>query len=62
MFNHDNPKLRELTLNALRIVAGFLFMQHGAQKLFGVLGGSQVESVMSAAWGSPESSNSSADS
>lgn len=31
------------TLNALRIVAGFLFMQHGAQKLFGVLGGNVAE-------------------
>lgn len=29
----------------LRIVAGFLFACHGAQKLFGVLGGSQVELV-----------------
>ncbi len=27
-----------LALNLLRIVAGFLFMQHGLQKLFGVLG------------------------
>jgi putative oxidoreductase len=27
----------------LRIGAGLLFMQHGAQKLFGVLGGNQVE-------------------
>jgi len=27
-----------LTLNALRIVAGFLFLQHGAQKLFGLWG------------------------
>ena len=26
----------------LRIVAGLLFAQHGAQKLFGVLGGQQV--------------------
>ena len=43
MFRHDNPTLIELTHNALRIVAGFLFMQHGAQKLFGALGGSQVE-------------------
>lgn len=28
---------------ALRIVAGLLFMQHGAQKLFGALGGRQQE-------------------
>jgi len=33
----------ELTLNTLRIVAGLLFMQHGAQKLFGWLDGTQVE-------------------
>ena len=30
---------REITWNLLRIVAGFLFMQHGLQKLFGLLGG-----------------------
>lgn len=29
-------------LSLLRIITGFLFMQHGAQKLFGLLGGSQV--------------------
>jgi putative oxidoreductase len=28
-----------LTLTLLRIIAGFLFMPHGAQKLFGWLGG-----------------------
>ena len=39
----------EATLNALRIVAGFLFMQHGAQKLFGWLGGTQVETLASRA-------------
>lgn len=30
------------TLNLLRIVVGILFMPHGAQKLFGVLGGQAV--------------------
>ena len=28
----------DVTLSLLRLVGGFLFMQHGAQKLFGVLG------------------------
>src|SRR5687767_14386130 len=28
----------DLTLNALRIMAGFLFMTHGGQKLFGWFG------------------------
>jgi putative oxidoreductase len=32
----------QVALNLLRIVAGFLFLQHGLQKLFGVLGGTQV--------------------
>lgn len=36
-----------LTLNALRIVAGFLFWQHGAQKLLGWLGGDQVGGLLS---------------
>ena len=39
----------ELALNALRIVAGYLFLQHGLQKVFGVLGRDQVESFMSMA-------------
>lgn len=28
-----------------RVVIGFMFLQHGAQKLFGLLGGQQVELV-----------------
>jgi putative oxidoreductase len=32
----------QVALNLLRIVAGFLFWQHGVQKLFGALGGEQV--------------------
>jgi putative oxidoreductase len=31
--------LRSIVYTALRIIASFLLMQHGAQKLFGVLGG-----------------------
>lgn len=34
-------------LGILRIIAGFLFMQHGAQKLFGWFGGQQIESFVS---------------
>lgn len=39
----------QVALNALRIVAGFLFMQHGLQKVFGMLGRDQVESFASLA-------------
>ena len=33
----------QVTLNLLRIVAGFLFIQHGTQKLFGFPGGEPVQ-------------------
>jgi putative oxidoreductase len=38
---------RAVALTLLRIVAGLLFAQHGAQKLFGALGGHQVGSLLS---------------
>ena len=36
-----------IALNLLRITTGFLFWQHGAQKLFGWLDGNAVESWLS---------------
>src|SRR3990172_5935341 len=36
-------RLSPITLSLLRIVAGFLFVQHGPQKLFGWFGGEPVE-------------------
>lgn len=36
---------KDLTHNALRIVAGFMFLCHGAQKLFGVFGSERAELV-----------------
>jgi putative oxidoreductase len=39
----------DITLSLLRTVAGFLFLQHGAQKMFGLLGGDAQE-VFSLMW------------
>lgn len=36
-------RFEEETLSLLRLVSGFLFLQHGVQKLFGLLEGNQVE-------------------
>jgi putative oxidoreductase len=38
MESQASIRLQQITLGLLRIVVGFLFMAHGAQKLFGVLG------------------------
>jgi putative oxidoreductase len=38
---------REVTHLLLRVVAGLMFWQHGAQKLFGWLGGDQVQNLAS---------------
>jgi putative oxidoreductase len=42
-----SAKWGEITLNLLRIMAGFLFLQHGAQKLFGAFGGEAVANMVS---------------
>lgn len=39
MAEHTQSKSVDLALTLLRIVAGSLFMLHGAQKLFGLFGG-----------------------
>ena len=38
-----SAKYTNIALSLMRAVAGFLFLQHGAQKLFGALGGEAVE-------------------
>ncbi|HUF64819.1 MAG TPA: DoxX family protein [Gemmatimonadaceae bacterium] len=43
----SQDRLKESTYNLLRIATGLLFMQHGAQKLFGWLGGRQVTDLAS---------------
>lgn len=39
MSEHTQNRYINLALTLLRIIAGLLFMQHGAQKLFGLFGG-----------------------
>ena len=52
MFRSVDPRITTFTHNALRVVAGFLYSLHGAQKLFGVLGreeSAELFSLMGAA-------------
>ena len=41
--NEPHPGFTKITLNAMRVGFGLLFMQHGAQKLFGWFGREPVE-------------------
>ena len=43
----ERVDVRGWALTLLRVMAGLLLMQHGVQKLFGWLGGKQVETVVS---------------
>lgn len=47
MSETNRGNFNELTLNALRVVAGFLFLQHGVQKLFGGLGAETSQELFS---------------
>src|SRR5690349_2353640 len=47
MHSATEQRIRDVTITLLRIVTGLLFWQHGAQKLFGWLGGQQVEQLAS---------------
>ncbi len=40
-------KNRDYFYAAFRILVGLMFVQHGAQKLFGALGGTQVQTMLS---------------
>jgi putative oxidoreductase len=42
-----DDRARAVTHNLLRIATGLFFWQHGAQKLFGWLGGQEVETLAS---------------
>ncbi len=42
----SSSKYSGITLNLLRIVTGFLFFPHGAQKLFGWFGGGGAEGML----------------
>ncbi len=42
MAEHKQSRYVDLELTLLRIIAGALFMQHGAQKLFGLFGGASA--------------------
>lgn len=51
MIDHDTRSgAPHFFLNAMRIVFALMFMQHGAQKLFGVLGSPAVAEPMTLLW------------
>lgn len=47
MVTRTGTPLHGIVLTLLRIVTGLLYMEHGAQKLFGWLGGPQVATLAS---------------